>query len=206
MHPNPAFRTATDQRNLDFARGRGFGLLALNGPDAPLMSHIPFLLDQNGEKVELHLVRSNPIARHVSGPMPARIAVSGPDSYISPDWYGVPDQVPTWNYVAVHLSGTLVRQSGSALRSLIDRQSAFFEDRLAPKHPWSTHKMTDDVLERMMRQIEPFVLTIEAVDGTWKLNQNKPDEARVSAADQVEGFGIGSETAMLSAMMRGVRS
>jgi transcriptional regulator len=188
MHPNPAFRRTARDRNLAFARDRGFGVLAVNAPDnaigSPLLSHIPFLLDAAGTEVELHLVRSNPIAAAAAAdPVPAVIAVSGPDGYISPDWYGLPDQVPTWNYVAVHLRGTLEPVDTTDMHATLDRLSAAFEARLAPKRPWTSAKMTPGTMDRMMRQILPFRLRIASVDGTWKLNQNKPDAARHAAAD-----------------------
>ena len=201
MHPNPIFRKTDASRNFDFARDRSFGALSINGDDGPLMSHVPFLLAEDNQSLDLHLVRSNPIARALDAPVRAVIALTGPDSYISPDWYGVTDQVPTWNYVAVHLRGTLERLPDSELRDVIDRQSARFEDQLASKTPWTTAKMTPDVLEKMMRQIVPFRMRVESVDGTWKLNQNKPDTVRESAAGFVNGYGIGSEPAMLSALM-----
>ena len=201
MHPNPIFRKTDASRNFDFARDRSFGALSINGDDGPLMSHVPFLLAEDNQSLDLHLVRSNPIARALDAPVRAVIAVTGPDSYISPDWYGVTDQVPTWNYVAVHLRGTLERLPDSELRDVIDRQSARFEDQLAPKTPWTTAKMTPDVLEKMMRQIVPFRMRVESVGGTWKLNQNKPDTVRESAAGFVNGYGMGSEPAMLAALM-----
>ena len=60
------------------------------------------------------------------------------------------------------------------LRGVIDRQSAFFEAQLHPKAPWSSAKMTPDVLEKMMKAIVPCRLSLEDIKGTWKLNQNKP--------------------------------
>lgn len=204
MHPNPIYHDADTARNLSFARERGFGVLAVNSDGGPLMSHVPFLLNEAGDMAGLHLVRSNPIARALKEPLRVKIAVSGPDTYISPDWYGVPDQVPTWNYVAVHLTGILELRPQEELRDLLDRQSAFYENQLLPKVPWKTAKMTADVLEKMMRQIVPCRLQVTGVDGTWKLNQNKSDAVRLSAADHVAGYGFGSETNLIAAMMRGV--
>ena len=203
MHPNPIYHTADDTKNLAFARDRAFGVLAVNGDDsAPLLSHVPFLLSDDGRIVELHLVRSNPIVRLLDKPRAARIAVSGPDTYISPDWYGVADQVPTWNYIAVHLTGGLELRPQDELHDLLDRQSALFENRLRPKTPWMTGKMSHGVMERMMRMIVPCRMQITAVDGTWKLSQNKTTEARLQAADHVDGDGMGAETAQIAAMMR----
>ena len=176
MHPNPIFHTESAERNLAFARERAFGILAVNGAAGPMMALMP---------------------------MQARIAVSGSDGYISPDWYGVPDQVPTWNYVAVHITGVVELRPQDEMRDLLDRQSKHFEDQLAPKPPWMTDKMTPDVLEKMMRQIVPCRMAIKGVDGTWKLNQNKPDAVRLQAADHVDAYGMGIETRLLAALMRG---
>ncbi|MDE3122608.1 MAG: FMN-binding negative transcriptional regulator [Paracoccaceae bacterium] len=185
MHPNPAFRQTPISDNLAFAADRGFGTLCVNAPAGPLLSHVPFLLDGAGAEADLHLVRSNPIVALLKDPQPAVIAVTGPEGYISPDWYGVPDQVPTWNYVAVHLRGSLALLPDADLRPMLDRLSAEFEARLLPKTPWTSDKMTPGVMERMMRMIVPCRLTITDVQGTWKLSQNKPDAARFGAAEGV---------------------
>lgn len=204
MHPNPVFHDKQDQHNRAFAAARGFGVLTINGmgsgADGPLVSHVPFLVD--GGEVYLHLVRSNPIARALTEPRPACLAVSGPDSYVSPDWYGMPDQVPTWNYIAVHLRGPLELRPQEELRALLDRQSAHFETQLAPKTPWTAAKMSEGVMDRMMRAIVPCRMRIEAVDGTWKLNQNKPDAVRLRAADKLAAEGIGCDPEALAARMR----
>ena len=202
MHPNPTFRAETRERHIEFARDRAFGVLAVSTSDAPLLSHVPFLLNEDASSADLHLVRSNPIVRALKQPQPAKIAVLGPDGYISPDWYEVDDQVPTWNYVAVHLTGVLEMRPTDDLRNLLDRQAADFENRLLPKPPWLASKMTPDALDRMMRMIVPCRLMISDVDGTWKLNQNKPDEARHRAADHVHSTGLGSEVARLASLMR----
>ncbi|WP_281967197.1 FMN-binding negative transcriptional regulator [Roseovarius nanhaiticus] len=200
MHPNPAFRGATEAFNLDFAREQGFGMLAVASDGAPLISHLPFVLNAAGDVAEFHLVRSNPIAR--LGGAPARLAVQGPHTYISPDWYGAEDQVPTWNYVAVHLVGEIEPRPETELRDLLDRQSEAYEARLLPKLPWTADKMTDGLMERMMRQIVPFRMHVSEVHGTWKLGQNKPEAARLSAADHVDAYGMGQETALMAALMR----
>ena len=201
MHPNPAFRQTPADRNRAFARDRAFGILALNGPDGPLLTHVPFLLSDDGATADLHLVRSNPVARALTTPQPAVIAVSGPDGYVSPDWYGIADQVPTWNYIAVHLRGTLSLLPDTDMRAMLDRQSDHFEAQLAPKPLWRTSKMPSETLDRMMRQIVPARLTVTAIDGTWKLNQNKPDAARLAAARHMAGRHIGQDTATLAALM-----
>ncbi|MAM63313.1 FMN-binding negative transcriptional regulator [Maritimibacter sp. UBA3975] len=201
MHPNPAFRKTETTRNIAFARERGFGILSVNGAEGPLMAHVPFTLNEDGSIAALHLVRSNPILKALETPQPAVIAVNGPDGYVSPDWYGVEDQVPTWNYVAVHLRGELERRPQDVLPGLLEFQSYAFESRIKRKAPWRPEKMTPEVYEKMQRAIVPVRLNVETVDGTWKLGQNKPEPVRHAASRKLRK-GLGQELAALAALMR----
>ena len=201
MHPNATFRGTPDALSLAFARDRSFGVLAVSSDGAPLLSHVPFLLSEDGSNADLHLVRSNPISRMVKDGISARLAISGADGYVSPDWYGLgPDQVPTWNYVAVHLTGRLAPLPVEDLPDLLAHQSDLFEERL-PKAPWRMDKLAEDTRAKLMRMILPFRLHIDNVDSTWKLGQNKPEEARLAAAGHVSG-GIGHEIATLADLMK----
>lgn len=199
MHPNPAYRGVDAAHNLAFAREQGFGVLTMAGANGPLVSHLPFVLNETGDRFGAHIVRSNPIWKTLrAGPAEAAMVVSGPHGYVSPDWYGADDQVPTWNYVAVHLRGTVRLLDDEKLRGHVDGLSEQFEARLAPKPIWRSEKMDQEAMARMMRSIAPIEMTVADVQGTWKLNQNKSDEARTGAADGMEGQG----NVALAALMR----
>ena len=201
MHPNPVFRREPRGSALDLARDRGFGVFTVAGPEGVLAAHAPFVLDEG--RVLAHLVRVNPLVRLLgSGPARALLIVSGPDGYVSPDWYGEPQLVPTWNYVAVHLRGELRLLDDTALRPILERLSETYEARLAPKPPWKTDKVDDGLLARMMRQIIPIELSVDTVDSTFKLNQNRSDSARAGAAAALAAGGTpGMETRALAARM-----
>ncbi len=202
MHPNPAFRKASSDNALEFASQRGFGILSINGADGPIAAHVPFTIAPDGSYVEAHVMRSNPIARALTTPQPALLAVSGPDGYISPDWYGVENQVPTWNYIAVHLRGQLSRLPQDDLCGVLERLSDEFEARLAPKPVWKIDKVNQVSLDKMMRILVPIRLDITSTDSTRKLGQNKPDTARLGAADGLATSNIGSELSALAQMMQ----
>lgn len=202
MHPNPAFRGAEAAQNLAFAKERGFGVLTLAGPDGPVASHLPFVMDEAKGVLSAHIVKSNPIWRILrAGAAPALMVVSGPDGYVSPDWYGEPEQVPTWNYVAVHLSGSLRLLDDEVMRPHVDALSSEFEARLAPKPVWTAEKMSEEALTRMMRMLAPIELAVEAIEGTWKLNQNKSEAARRGAAASIGTSPIGTNLTELAAHM-----
>ena len=202
MHPNPIYRKTSRDRNMAFAHHRSFGMLSISGPDGPLNAHIPFVLSKDGTRLDAHILASNPIWRALETPQPAVIAITGPDGYISPDWYGIDDQVPTWNYIAVHLRGTLKRLDQSSLRPHLEQLSAQFETRLLPKPVWTIDKVTPETLERFERMIRPVTLEITDIESTWKLNQNKTDAARLGAADAVTNSQIGSDLGDLADLMR----
>ncbi|EBA07773.1 FMN-binding negative transcriptional regulator [Sagittula stellata] len=201
MHTNPAFRQTDETVALDFARSRAFGTLCLSTEGAPHLAHVPFLLAEDGRTIDLHLTRSNPIARACRVPREVTLAITGPDGYVSPDWYGLEDQVPTWNYVAVHLSGILHPLQPEELPGMLARQSAAFEDFIPGKMPWTMDKMSEDTTARFLRMIQPFRLEILSVASTFKLNQNKSANARHNAARHVEE-GFGSDLTRLADLMR----
>ena len=193
MHPNPSFRKTETAEALRIAAARGFGMLSVNGDTGPLGAHIPFEIVEEaggGVSVRIHLARSNAIAR-AGLPLPALLAVSGPDAYVSPDWYDAADQVPTWNYVAVHLRGILHPEPPEALLPHLARVSAAFEAKLAPKPAWTMDKMTDAAMERLIRMILPFRLEVTQVESTVKLNQNKTEAQRAGAAAGIAAHPIG---------------
>lgn len=204
MHPNPAFRQEPEARALAFAAERGFGVLTVAGPDGILAAHVPFVLADG--QLAAHLVRSNPLARHLrAGSAEALMIVSGPDAYISPDWYGETEMVPTWNYVAVHLRGPLALLPEERLRPHLEQLSATFEARLRPKPPWTLGKMSGEAIAARLRQIVPVQMRIVSVASTFKLNQNRSDAARAGAvAALARGGTPGLETAALAALMRSV--
>lgn len=202
MHPNQSFRQTSEEENLAFARQRGFGTLCLNHENGPLLSHIPFVVSEDGSYLEAHLVRSNPILKQLADPKPAVIAVSGGDSYVSPDWYGVEDQVPTWNYVAVHLRGKLTKLPQDELKGILDRLSNHNETQLHPKPVWTLDKLTAETYRKLSIQIVPIRLDINDVQGTWKLAQNKAAGAIHGAADGIEKARLGQETGTITTLMR----
>jgi transcriptional regulator len=201
MHPNLIFRKAEQAQNLAFARQRSFGTLVINAANAPLLAHIPFLLSEDGSRIEGHLVRSNPILKLIGEGIEAVMSVTGPDAYISPDWYEIDNQVPTWNYISVNLRGKLFQLPQDELLPHLNRLSTHFEKQLAPKPVWTLDKMDEQALAKMTRMIVPIALEISEIDGTWKLAQNKPDQARIAAAQQVKASKLGSQTDEIAGLM-----
>ncbi|WP_066812743.1 FMN-binding negative transcriptional regulator [Sphingomonas asaccharolytica] len=187
MHPNAAFRWEDRDPMRALVAELGFGALFCATPDGPRVAQVPVVwLDD--ATLGLHLARGNGIVRHLDSAT-ALFVAQGPDGYVSPDWYGLDhNQVPTWNYVAVELEGTMRRMEHDALIAQVDQLTAQQEGRLN-KTSWTRSKMDPAMFEKMTSAIIGFRLEIAAWRGTLKLGQNKPEAARMAAADGVEASG-----------------
>jgi transcriptional regulator len=187
MHPNSAFRWEDRVAMRELVSALGFGALFAATPDGPRVAQVPAVwLDE--DTLGLHLARGNGIVRHLDGAT-ALFVAQGPDGYISPDWYGLDNnQVPTWNYVSVELEGTMRRMEHDALVAQVDQLTAEQEAKL-DKTPWTRAKMDPAIFDKMTSAIVGFRLGVTAWRGTLKLGQNKPEAARLAAADGVEAAG-----------------
>src|ERR1700726_580142 len=177
MYTPPMFKPER-AASLAFAETRGFGTVCAWDGSKPVASSLPFILnyaDDGTPQAAFHVARHNPLLKLADGKSRWRMAVNGADAYVSPDWYASPDQVPTWLYQAVHLTGPVRKQSDSELGPHLDALSAKFENRLAPKPPWTSSKMTAGRLEAMKKAIVGLVMTVEDVEGSFKLNQHKSE-------------------------------
>ncbi|QLC25800.1 FMN-binding negative transcriptional regulator [Parasphingopyxis algicola] len=185
MHPNPRFHWQDRGAMAEFVEQVGFGMVFAETPDGPRVAHIPAILEDG--RLLFHLAKGNALTRYLDE-RTALFVVNGPDAYVSPDWYGEADQVPTWNYVAVELEGPVSMLSKDALVAQADALSAAQEARF-DKTPWTRAKMKDGLFEKMLGGITGFALEPRAWRGTIKLNQNKPEEAIRKAADEIEANG-----------------
>jgi len=183
----PAMFKTDRAASLVFAEARGFGMMCAFDGLRPVASLLPFYIshaDDGTPQALFHLARGNPLIQLADGKTPWLLAVSGPDAYVSADWYVSPDQVPTWLYQAVHLTGPVRKLSDDELAVQIDTLSAKFENWLAPKKPWTSAKMTPSRLETMKKAIVGLVMSVVEVEGSFKLNQQKSeaDYAAVAGA------------------------
>lgn len=177
MYRPPQFRSDRAD-SLAFAEAQGFGLACAWDGTRPVASQLPFYLDYADDgtpRALFHVARHNPLVKLADGAASWVLAVTGPNTYVSPDWYVSPDQVPTWLYQAVHLTGPVRRLSDHELGLHVDALSAKFENRLLPKKPWTSGKMTPGRLDAMKKAIVGLKMAVEEVEGSFKLNQHKSE-------------------------------
>ncbi len=196
MHPHPAFRWEDRSAIRDMVRDIGFGAVFAATPDGPRVAHAPVVWLED-DTLGFHLSRGNALARHLDGAT-ALFNLQGPDAYVSPDWYGTgPNEVPTWNYVAVELEGRVTATDNAGLLDILDAISAEQERRLAPKPAWTRDKMDTAIATKMTGAITGYRLEVLDWRGTRKLAQTKPEPARLAVADALEAQGRHAMAALM---------
>jgi transcriptional regulator len=181
----PQFRIEED-RALAFAADRGFGVIVAADERGPRASHVPFVVARRdaGVIVHIHLTARNPLVELADGVRRFLLIASGDDAYISNDWYASRDNVSTWLYEAVHLSGVAHLRDGGENRGHGDALLAVAEARL-PKQPWDLAQMEPTKRETMLASIRVIDLVVDRIEGQAKLNQHKSDEDHVAVANQL---------------------
>lgn len=198
MHPNRKFQLNDREEMAALVRQTGFGLVAAQTEEGLRAVHVPLLIE--GERLRFHVSRGNALHAALLAGCEALVVVDGPHAYVSPDWYGLEDRVPTWNYLAVELNGAVRPLGEDELVRLLDALSDEHEARLLPKPVWKRDKMSAGRFEGLMKAITGFEMEIAAWRGTAKIDQDKPAEVRERIAAALETQG---QTEMARLMRRG---
>ncbi|WP_426032130.1 FMN-binding negative transcriptional regulator [Caulobacter sp. DWP3-1-3b2] len=181
MHPAQPFRVEDRATLLGFIAAHPFVTLAAAVRGRPFTAQAPVVIRHLGDgevALDFHLSRGNVLSPYIVQGFRAVALATGPDAYVSPDWYAGEDQVPTWNYLSVEAEGSVAGLNDVELVALLDDLSAQEEARLLPKPPWTRHKMSPGRFEAMTRAIIGARLLVDRLEGTFKLSQNKGEADR----------------------------
>lgn len=200
----PRHFAAEDAAGLDLIERHGFGTLIMTVDGSPEISHLPFVLDREGGRLLAHAARANPIWKAMDGTAEATAVFTGPNAYVSPDWYEKPAAaVPTWNYAVVHVHGRPVTLDDAGLIDVLVRLSALHEEKLAPKRPWTIDKLAPEFFAGLRKAIVGFALPFERLETKIKMSQNRQpaDYARVhDALAALDDAGAKATAAMMAAL------
>jgi transcriptional regulator len=185
MYNRPAF----DEKNLDriaaMIEQNSFGTLVTHGPDGLAATHVPFLVHRAGEQLVLsaHLGAPNPQCALLDGGRALAI-FTGPHAYISPLWYRTQPAVPTWDYVAVHIHGTL-----EAVTDLEDTSAILRALAVQDPEKFDLDSLPGKFRENMIAGIRAFRLPAERIEAQWKMSQNRSPADRVAVAAALRAQG-----------------
>jgi transcriptional regulator len=188
----PAMFAVEDRRELlGYAEAHPFATVTSCLANELAVGHLPLLVDGERGLLRGHLARENPQFQHFEHRALVVAVFHGPHGYVSPSVYGAPG-VPTWNYVAVQVRGRARLVDEAELVRILDRTVERFDTsgwRMAANEATVRPKLA---------AIAGFEVTIEAIEGKWKLSQNRPpeDQARV-----IEWLERGDDTSRATAAL-----
>ena len=171
----PAFTEKSPNVLMDHIQRYDFGLLVSHGAAGLVTSHIPFLIERDGEQLHLHghLARPNPQVADLARGGEVLAIFHGPHAYISPNWYATGPSVPTWNYVDVHAYGTMqLVEDDEWLRGFLARLS----ERHEARNPvaWRMQDLPEAYVGTMLKGIIGLDIAVTRLEGKYKLSQNRP--------------------------------
>jgi transcriptional regulator len=157
-------------------RAQSFALMiTADDTGAPFATHLPILVDERRGPLGTlrgHVARANPHWRHLAAGRPTLVVFSGAHAYVSPSWYATHPAVPTWNYVAVHASGTgALVEDAEQVRALLADLVHVYES--PGPEAWSFEALPADYVAGMQRGIVAFEIPIARLEGKAKLSQNR---------------------------------
>jgi transcriptional regulator len=172
-------------------------------------SHVPLVYVQTGGTAVLrgHVARANPHCRPTEANREGLAVFTGPQHYISPQWYPSKRDhgkvVPTWNYIAVHVRGRLTfRTDAEWLWQMLEVLTNEQEGPLGTG--WRITDAPKDFIDEQLAAIVGVELTVETIEGKWKLSQNRTAIDREGVIAGLES--VGSELAReMARVMRGER-
>ena len=207
MYLPPHFREEKVEILHELIRSRPLATLVTVGREGLEANHIPMMIEPEPSPFGTlvgHVARGNSLWRDAGR---AALAIfAGPEHYISPSWYPAKQEhgrvVPTWNYIAVHASGVLqIHEDPEWLRKLVTRLTETHEAQF--QRPWSVSDAPAAYIDGLLKGIVGIEITIDRLEGKWKMGQNRPDADRQTAAEALGKLGS-SSAAEVGEWMKGV--
>lgn len=176
-------------------------LVTLNGKRL-VASHIPVMLHESASRFGVlrgHLARGNSQWRDCDTDVEALAIFTGPQHFISASWYPGTrthgEEVPTWNYVAVHAYGSL--RTIEYPNWLLDHLTTLVdENEQIVETPWSVSDAPPEFIASQMRSIVGVEIDVSRVEGKWKASQNRNDEDAAGVVAGLSSLGTAASEVM----------
>ena len=155
----------------------------------PLGTHLPVELEEKkpGEFVlRGHIAKANDQAETFVSGQTFMAVFMDPHAYISSSWYAK-DKIPTWNYIAVHVYGTLRILAEEELVQSLTRLMKRYE--AGSRQPVDISDIPEKELQNNLKAILGFEMSLDRIDTRFKLSQNKQDHDYFSVVDHLKEQG-----------------
>ncbi|MGG0670332.1 FMN-binding negative transcriptional regulator [Lederbergia citrisecunda] len=170
-------------RLVAFMKEFDFATIISSVDQKPIATHLPFLIEQKGDKVEItsHMARANEQWKSFNETEEVLIIFQGPHSYISPKFYDSNKSVPTWNYASVHVYGTpYIETDDRSTFDLLKKTIVNYE----PSFERAYNQIPMEHKRKLAKELVGFGIHVTKIEGAFKLNQDKSiqEQERIAKA------------------------
>lgn len=172
-----------------FLKENTFATLVSYQDGKPIASHIPLLLveKENGQKVLWgHISKANPQWKNIEEQEEVLAIFTDAHTYISSSWYNHVN-VPTWNYIAVHAYGKAKIIEGDTLYQSVKDLVEKYEGGNQPR--FHMEDLNEADMRRQLRGITGLEMSLDRVEASFKLSQNRNPEDHQNVIKQLENRG-----------------
>lgn len=185
MYIPQQFKNENREEILKFIEENSFGILITKGQSRIIASHIPLHLSTNKDGNEIlsgHLSKANEGWASFENNEEVLVIFPGQHTYISPSWYSH-ENVPTWNYIAVHVYGSIRIIEGEELLDSLKKLVNKYEK--GSINPVTVEKMNPELVNREMKGIVGFEILINDLQAAYKLSQNRSEKDYDNIIDEL---------------------
>lgn len=175
MYTPRLFKVTDMKEILNFVQENSFGTIVTTDEGKPIATHLPFILNKIDDDFYLssHFAYGNLQWKTLEDNDQVLVIFQGPHAYVSSSWYGH-ENVPTWNYQAVHIYGKAKILTKDELREDLANLLEKYEKHRENPILWET--LSPDMLESQMKGVVGFKVKVEEVQAAYKLSQNRNEE------------------------------
>jgi len=197
MYIPKLYREEDREKILEFLKQNNFPALVTHDGEKLIATHLPVEIvegDDGTLTILGHMSRANPQWRSF-GEQEVLLIFQGAHTYISPRWYDHVN-VPTWNYMMVHVYGKIRLVEGEELYSLLGRLVKNHEEPAA----YSLEALPQDFVRKEMNGVVGFAVDVTRVDAGYKLSQNRNDGDHENITRELEMRGDENSSAVAKSM------
>ncbi|KYD05464.1 FMN-binding negative transcriptional regulator [Heyndrickxia sporothermodurans] len=185
----PKYFKITDVDEIwDFVQKNSFGTIVTTEKGKPIATHLPLQLIKEGDTFYItgHLAYGNPQWRTFETCEDVLVIFQGPHAYISSSWYE-DDNVPTWNYQAVHVYGSSRILDEKELKQDLTMLLEKYEKHRENPVLWD--KPSPKLLENQLKGIVGFKIKVKEIQAAYKLSQNRNETDYNNIIDKLQNEG-----------------
>ena len=178
------FRPRDHADSVTFMHANPFAILVSSTGEGPFATHLPVFVRATEERLIIrgHVAKANSHWRHLERHPACLTIFHGPHAYVSASNYTTRENVPTWNYGAVHVYGSArVFASAEELQGVLHELIATFEPAYADQ--WAS--LGESYRERMLGHIVGFEIAVTRIEAKFKLSQNRTREEQTNVMDSL---------------------